>query len=284
MARRGKKINRSGIGNITSFIFLVFIGVFMAVPLVFAISNAFKPMDEVFRFPPTLIVQNPTLRNFSDLFVLMSNSWVPFTRYFFNTLFITTLGTFGQIILTSMCAYPLALYTFPGNKFISKMIVTALMFNGAVLWIPTYMIMANLGLIDTHWAIIIPAFGAPLGMYLMQSFMTQIPRSLIEAARIDGAGSMKIFWSIVMPQVKPAWLTLMIFSVQSLWNLGATLYIQSESLKTLPYALTQIVSAGIARAGVSNAVAVVMMVVPITLFIISQSNIIETMATSGMKD
>jgi len=279
-----KKVNRSGIGGVSTLIFLIFIGLFMAVPLVFAISNAFKPMDEIFKFPPSLIVQNPTGRNFSDLFVLMSNSWVPFSRYFFNTLFITSVGTFGQIVLVSMCAYPLALYRFPGNKFISKMIITALMFNGAVLWIPAYMIMAKIGFINTYWAIIIPAFGAPLGMFLMQSFMTQIPRSLIEAARIDGAGSIKIFWSIVMPQVKPAWLTLMIFSVQSLWNLGATMYIQSESLKTLPYALTQIVSAGIARAGVSNAVAVIMMVVPITLFIVSQSNIIETMATSGLKD
>jgi len=284
MAKRGKKINRSGVGNLASNLFLILVGLFMAVPLIYAISNSFKPMDEIFKFPPDLIVQNPTLRNFSDLFVLMGNSWVPFSRYFFNTLFITSVGTFGQIILASMCAYPLALYKFPGNKGISKMIVTALMFNGTVLWIPTYMIMAKLGLINTYWAIIIPAFGSPLGMYLMQSFMSQIPRSLIEAARIDGASSFKIFWSIVMPQVKPAWLTLMIFSVQYLWNLGATMYIQSESLKTLPYALTQIVSAGIARAGVSNAVAVIMMVVPIALFVISQSNIIETMATSGMKD
>jgi len=284
MMKREKKINRSGVGNFASNLFLIFIGLFMVIPLVYAISNAFKPMDEIFKFPPTLFVQNPTMRNFSDLFVLMGNSWVPFSRYFFNTLFITTVGTVGQIIFASMCSYPLALYKFPGNKAISRMIVTALMFNGTVLWIPTYMIMAKLGMIDTYWAIIIPAFGSPLGMYLMQSFMSQIPRSLIEAARIDGANSFKIFWSIVMPQVKPAWLTLMIFSVQYLWNLGATMYIQSESLKTLPYALTQIVSAGIARAGVSNAVAVIMMVVPITLFVVSQSNIMETMATSGMKD
>lgn len=132
--------------------------------------------------------------------------------------------------------------------------------------------------------IIVPTFGASLGMYLMQQFMSQIPRSLIEAARIDGAGSFKIFWSIVLPQVKSAWLTLMIFSVQNLWNLGASVFIQSESLKTLPFALTQIVSTGVARQGVSNAVTVILMTVPIALFIVAQSNIIETMATSGMKD
>lgn len=279
-----KKLNRSGAGNFLGILFLIVIACFMVLPMVYAVGNSFKPMDELFKFPPTLFPQRWVTTNYTDLFVLMGNSWVPFSRYFFNTLFITSVGTFGQIVFCSMCAYPLSLYKFPGRKFISNMIVTALMFNGTVLWIPLFMIKAQIGLIDTYWAIIIPVFGASLGMYLMQQFMSQIPHSLIEAARIDGAGSFKIFWSIVLPQVKSAWLTLMIFSVQNLWNLGASVFIQSESLKTLPYALTQIVSTGVARQGVSNAVTVILMTVPIALFIVAQSNIIETMATSGMKD
>ncbi len=279
-----KKLNRSGAGNFTGIFFLCFIAIFMVIPLVYAIGNSFKPMDELFKFPPTLFPNRWITTNYTDLFVLMGNSWVPFSRYFFNTLFITVVGTFGQIVFCSLCAYPLAMYQFPGRKFISGMIVTALMFNGTVLWLPLFIIKAGLGMIDTYYAIIIPTFGSAMGMYLMQNFMSQIPRSLIEAARIDGAKNLKIFWSIVLPQVKSAWLTLMIFSVQGLWNTGASVFIQSESLKTLPYALTQIVSTGIARAGVSNAISVIMMAVPITTFIISQSNIIETMATSGMKD
>ncbi len=279
-----KKLNRSGVGNFAGVFFLIIVGLLMVVPLVFAVGNSFKPMDELFKFPPTLFPNRAVLTNYTDLFVLMSNSWVPFTRYFFNTILITFVGTFGQIVFCSMCAYPLSLYEFPGRKFITSAIVTSLMFNGTVLWLPLFMIKAKLGMIDTYWAIIVPTFGSSLGMYLMRQFMSQIPKSLIEAARIDGAGSFKIFWSIVLPQVKSAWLTLMIFSVQSLWNLGASVFIQSESLKTLPYALNQIVSTGIARQGVANAVTVIMMVVPITMFIISQSNIIETMATSGMKD
>ena len=264
-----KKVNRSGAGNFLGVLFLCVVACFIILPMVYAVGNSFKPMDELFKFPPTF---------------LMGNSWVPFSRYFFNTLFITSVGTFGQIVFCSLCAYPLAMYTFPGSKFCSDMIKTALMFNSTVLWLPLFIIKANLGMIDTYWAIIIPTFGAPMGMYLMRQFMSQIPRSLVEAARIDGAGSIKIFWSIVMPQVKSAWLTLMIFSVQGLWNLGASVFIQSESLKTLPYALQQIISTGIARQGVANAVTVIMMAVPITTFIVSQSNIIETMATSGMKD
>lgn len=279
-----KKLNRSGAGNFLGILFLVVIACFMVLPMVYAVGNSFKPMDELFKFPPTLFPQRWVTTNYTDLFVLMGNSWVPFSRYFFNTLFITSVGTFGQIVFCSMCAYPLSLYQFPGRKFISNAIVTALMFNGTVLWIPSFMIIAKIGMIDTYWAIIVPVFGASLGMFLMQQFMSQIPRSLIEAARIDGAGSLKIFWSIVLPQVKSAWLTLMIFSVQNLWNLGASVFIQSESLKTLPFALNQIVSTGVARQGVSNAVTVILMTVPIALFIVAQSNIIETMATSGMKD
>ena len=256
----------------------------MVLPLVFAVTNSLKPTDELFRFPPKLFPDNPTMQNFKDLFILMNTSWVPFTRYFFNTIFITFVGTFGQIVCCSLCSYALAMYKFPGNRFITKMIELALMFNGTVLGIPTYMVMANLGLIDTYWALILPMFCSALGMHLMRSFMSQIPITMVEAARIDGANHLTIFWKIIMPNVKAAWLTLMIFAVQGLWNLGASIYIQSESLKTLAYALNQIVSVGIARAGVANAVTVIMMSVPIIMFIVSQSNIIETMATSGMKD
>ncbi|MBR2860972.1 MAG: carbohydrate ABC transporter permease [Clostridia bacterium] len=279
-----KKLSRSGAGNFLGIAFLCVIAVLMVLPMVYAVGNSFKPMDELFKFPPTILPRRWVTTNYTDLFVLMGNSWVPFSRYFFNTIFITSVGTFGQIVCCSLCAYPLAMYNFPGRKMISGMIVTALMFNGTVLWLPLFMIKAGLGMIDTYWAIIIPTFGSSMGMYLMQQFMSQIPKSLVEAARIDGAGSFKIFWTIVLPQVKSAWLTLMIFSVQGLWNTGASVFIQSESLKTLPYALSQIVSTGIARQGVANAISVIMMAVPITTFIISQSNIIETMATSGMKD
>ena len=284
MARRRKKVNRSAFGNVMTVLFLILVGIFMALPLVFAISASLKPMEEVFRYPPTIFPQNPTSQNFSDLFVLMNTSWVPFSRYFFTTIFITAVGTFGQIVCCSLCAFALSLHKFPGNRFITKMIELALMFNGTVLGIPTYMIMSSIGFVDTQWAVIVPVFASALGLHLIRSFMTQIPISVVEAARIDGAGHFRVFWSIVMPNVKSAWLTLMIFAVQGLWNTGASLFIQSESLKTLSYALSQIVSVGIARTGVANAVSVIMMSVPIIMFIISQSNIIETMATSGMKE
>ena len=159
------------------------------------------------------------------------------------------------------------------------------MFSTAVTSIPNYIIMSKIGFIDTYAALIVPAFGMSLGLFLMKQFMDQnVPMTILEAADIDGAGEGKKFFSIVMPMVKPAWLTLIIFSVQSLWGIGNSSYIYSEQLKTLTYAFSQIQTAGVARAGVGAAIGVVMMIVPVTVFIITQSNIIETMATSGMKE
>ena len=183
-----------------------------------------------------------------------------------------------------MCAYPLAKHPFPGAKWIFQLIILSLMFNATVTAIPNFLIMSGLGWVDTYKAIIVPAMGSTLGLFLIKQFMEQLPDELLEAAKIDGAGEMRIFWTIVMPNIKPAWLTLMVFSVQQLWNMGSSVFIYSEQLKTLSYAINQIVAGGIARAGVGSAVIVVMMIVPIVVFIFTQSNIIETMASSGLKD
>ena len=227
----------------------------------------------------------PTLKNFSDLFSLMSDSWIPFSRYIFNTVFITAAGTLLHIVLASMCAYPLSRYKFPGSGFIFTVIQTTLMFSSAVTAIPSFIIMSKLHLIDTYTAVIFPAVGAPLGLFIMKQFMDQtVNLSVLESADIDGAGEFVKFFKLVMPMAKPAWITLMIFTVQSLWGLGSSSYIFSEQLKTLSYALSQVQAAGIARAGVGGAITVLMMLVPLAVFIVSQSNVTETMSTSGMKD
>lgn len=266
------------------YLFLLLVAALMAFPLVFAINSALKPLDELFRFPPKLFAQNPTMDNFQDLFVTMGKSWVPFMRYIMNTVFITVAGTLGHLIIASMGAFVLSKYDFPGGKVFFNIVVVALMFNGYVTAIPNYLILNALGWIDTYFAIIIPAFAAPMGLFLMKQFMEQLPDSLLEAARIDGSGEFGTFMRIAMPQVKPAWLTLIIFSFQDLWNMQGGNFIYSENLKTLPYALSQIAAGGISRAGATAAVTVIMMVVPITIFIISQSSIVETMASSGIKE
>jgi ABC-type glycerol-3-phosphate transport system permease component len=278
-----KRLNRSWYGDVSLFIFLLIFGVFSAYPLIFTIGNAFKPLNEVFVFPPKLLPENPTIDNFIDLFNLMNNSYIPFTRYFFNTIFITLMGTVGHVIIASMCAYPLAKYNFPGKTLISTLIVYSLMFAPQVTNIPNYMTMSWLGLIDTQWAIILPAWQFTLGLYLMKQFMTTIPMSLIEAAKIDGASEFTIFWKVVMPQVKPAWLTLIILLFQRLWADNGGQFIYAEQLKPLSFALSQIVAGGIARTGTVAAVTLFMMIVPVVVFIISQSKIIDTMTHSGLK-
>ncbi len=278
------RLGRSTGGNIAVYTFLILMGCFMALPMVFALSNSLKPLDELFVFPPKLFVQNPTLDNFADLFTLMGKSWVPFSRYIFNTLFITAVGTFGCVIVTSMGAFVMAKGKFPGRNAIFNLVVTSLMFSGYVTSIPNYLVMANLGWIDTWWAVIVPAFGMPMGLFLTKQYMEGIPDALMEAAKIDGASNWQMFWRIVMPMSKPAWATVIIYSVQGLWNSKASTFIYSEDLKTLPYALQQILNGGIARTGVGCAVTVFMMIVPIATFIMSQRNVMETMASSGLKE
>ena len=276
--------NRSLAGDLGIYFMLAAVACLMAFPLVFAVSSALKPLDELFRFPPTIFPQHPTTDNFSDLIVTMGQSWVPFSRYILNTVFITAVGTFGHLVIASMAAFVLAKYDFPGGRLFFAVVTTALMFSGYVTGIPNYVIMSKLNMIDTYWALLLPAFAAPIGLFMMKQFMEGLPTALIEAAKIDGAKEFRIFWSIVMPNVKPAWLTVIIFSVQSLWNTSASTVIYSEAKKTLVFALQQIQAGGIARTGQAAAVTVVVMAVPIAIFVLSQSQILETMASSGIKD
>ncbi len=287
VSRKFKRRNRSIGGDLSLTILLGLFALFSAYPLVYAINNAFKPLSEIFLFPPRLFVQNPTLDNFFDLSSIIGNSWIPFSRYMFNTILITFLGTLGTVLFGTMAAYPLAKYTFPGSKVMSNLIVYALMFNGTVTAIPNYIIMSKLGLVDTYWAVLLPVIGSTLGLYLMKNFIVQIPTSLIESAKIDGATEFRIFVQIIIPLCKPAWITLCILSFQSLWGATGGNFLYSENLKPISYALSQVVGgagASIARTGVASAVSLIMMIVPVTVFIISQSNVLETMASSGMKD
>ena len=278
-------LNRSAGGDTAISIVLTIFGAFMFLPMLYILMNSVKPMAELWIYPPRFYVVDPTLNNFKSLFSLMGDSWVPFSRYIFNTVFISVVGTFGNLMLSSMAAYALAKIPFPGHKWMFKLVRTALMFSSTVTSIANFITMSILGWIDTYWAIIIPAFGSTLGLYLMKQFMdSNVSSAVLESARLDGASEMKTFWVIAMPMVKPAWLTLIIYCFQGLWNAGASPYVYSEELKTLNYAIGQITAGGVARAGASAAATVVMMMVPILVFVISQSNIIETMGTSGMKD
>jgi len=280
----GRRLNRSYGGDAFIIALLAVFGLFFVFPLVFSINHAFKPLNEIFLFPPNIFVRRPTLNNFQDLFIIMSKSWVTFSRYIFNTVFITAVGTVGLIIVASMGAFVVSKYKFPGAKIFFSGVIITLMFSGYVTAIPNYLVMAKLGWIDTYLSIIVPAFAMPMGFFLLKQFIDTIPDTLLEAATVDGAREWGIFLWIVLPMIKPAWLTVMIFSVQGLWNARASNFIYSEQLKTLPYALSQIITAGVARAGVGAAIGLFVMIVPLVLFVLAQSNVLQTMANSGIKE
>ena len=278
-------LNRSVGGDTGIFIFLAIMGVFMFLPMYYTVIQSFKPLDELWMFPPRFYVSKPTGKNFSDLFSLLNTSWVPFSRYIFNTVFITAAGTFGNLFFSSIAAYALAKIPFPGRKGIFWLMQKSLMFTSTVTAIANFLTLSALNLMDNPFAIIIPAWGSTMGLYLMKQFMdSSISDDVLESARLDGCSELRTFWQIAMPMVKPAWLTLIIYSFQGLWQTGSSPYIYSEQYKTLNYAITQITAGGVARAGAAAAGTVIMMIVPILVFVITQSNIIETMASSGMKD
>ena len=284
---RGHKVvlNRSAGGDAGITFFLTLMGAFMFLPMLYVVMQSLKPLDELWMFPPKFYVVSPTLSNFGDLFTLMNESWVPFSRYIFNTVFITFAGTLGNLFIASMAAYALAKMRFPGRNFIFRMIVMSLMFHQTVNQVTHFIILSALNWVDTYLAIIVPALATTMGLYLMKQFMeSSVSDAVLESARLDGASEVRTFWTIAMPMVKPAWLTLIIESFKGLWNTGASIYIYSEQLKTFNYAIQQIVTGGIARAGAGAAATVVMMIVPITVFVVNQSKIIETMGSSGMKD
>ena len=278
-------LTRSKGGDAGIAVFLTIFGICMFLPMYYAIVQSLKPLDELWNYPPKFYVAHPTLSNYSDMFQSMTSSWVPFSRYIFNTVFISVVGTFGNLVFGSLAAYAVSKIKFPGRSILFAGVKYSLMFTATVTSIVNFLTMSKLGFVDTYWAIIIPAWGATLGMFLMRQFMVDgVADTILESARLDGSSELRTYWTIAMPMVKPAWLTLIVYSFKDLWNTGASTYIQSEQLKTFNYAISQIVSGGIARAGIGAAAAIVTLIVPVIVFVISQSRIIETMSTSGMKD
>lgn len=278
-----KRVSRSRAGNATVLFLLLFFGVFMFFPFFYAVLQAFKPMNEIFQYPPKFYIVHPTLENFLSISQLVDNLWVPFGRYVVNTLLVSVVGTVLHVLLASMAAFPLAKYRFPGSRLFFEVVVLALMFNGSVTQIPQYVVMAGMGVIDSYLALLLPPLAGATGLFLMKQFMSGIPDAMLEAAQIDGAGRLCTWWQVVMPNVKAAWLTILIFAFQTYWNGAGSGYIYTESLKPLPTILNQIATAGVARAGTGAAVTVLLMLPPVLIFVFSQSRIVETMAHSGIK-
>ena len=279
-----KQLNRSHTGNFLVFLMLVVVGIFMGLPLYYNIIQSFKPVEERFIFPPRFYVVNPTSSNYSQLFTLVSDLTVPFSRYLFNSVFVSIVSTTVGVMIGAMAAYPFAKKKFPGKNGLWRLIMLTLLFSGGVTALPAYIVKAKLGLINTYWVLILPTLASTLHMFLLRQFMLQIPDSLLDAAKLDGASDFRIFYNVVLPNVKPAFMTVVVLSFQHVWNNGSAGVIFREDLKLLPTALGQITAGGIARSGAAAAAAVLLMIPPIVAFVINQSRMLQTMAHSGIKD
>ncbi len=280
----GRRQNHSIVGDVILFSFLIILGIFMVLPFVYAISNALKPMEELFIFPPKIFVRNPTIDNFAMLLLRTNNMWVPLERYFLNSVFISVIATVVGVVIAAMAAYPIAKFKFPGRRLFDQIITLSLLFVYDVTAVPQYVILGSLKLLDSVWGVILPAIANTLGLYLMRQFITQIPNELIEAAEMDGASTWKQFWTIIIPNTKPAWITATILMFQGIWNRDTSSIIYTESLKNLPALFRQMTSTStVATMGMGAAIAVVLMIPPILVFVFSQSRMVETMTYSGMK-
>ncbi|MBD2861519.1 MULTISPECIES: carbohydrate ABC transporter permease [Paenibacillus] len=260
----------------------------MVMPLVYLITTAFKPLSELFLFPPRFFVMNPTMRNFFDLFAATEASVVPFSRYVFNSLFVAIAIVAAGVFISAMAAYPLSKHkTMPFREPLFKLIVLALMFAPQVTQIPQYIIMSRSGTMDTYFALILPGLAAPMGLFLMKQYLDSVPDALLEAARMDGAGEWRTFIYVVMPMLMPAVATMTLLTFIGAWNNAgpAMLYTTTDQMKTLPYAIGTISggAGSVARVGALAAASLLMIIPTLVMFIVTQRRVMETMAHSGIK-
>lgn len=281
-----KRFTRSRAGNVVYFSFLFLMGLFSMLPLVYCICTAFKPLDELLIFPPRFFVSRPTLTNFTVLPTLLEKMRIPFSRYMFNSIFISIVSTFLNIFVSSMAAFTLSKSKLKFRNAFFWIVQFSLLYNGTTLGVPQYLIFSKLGIIDTYWVYILPAIPSSMGAFLIKQYVDSgVPDTIMEAARIDGANVFVIYWRIIMPMIKPAWMTQLLFSFQGIWSITPTAgTVFSENLKTLPYVMGSVSAGGTARSGAAMACTVLLMLPPILVYFVSQSNVMETMGSAGIKE
>ena len=266
------------------YFFIILTLLFTVLPLVYLTVTAFKPLDELFIWPPRFYTFRPTLANFGSLLTAMSGFTVPFSRYIFNSLFTTVCSVGGTLVICSMGAYGLSKYRFPGSRFIFSVVIAALMFSPQVTQISTYMVITKMHINDTYTVLILPKLATAMYLFLIKQFVDQIPDTYIESARIDGANELTTFLKIIIPMSKPALLTVVVFSFTAFWNdfFSPMVYTSSDAMKTLPLAL-QTIGANVMRMGAMNAASFLMTVPTIIVFVFMQKRVMETMIHSGIK-
>ncbi len=285
----GTKMNpkRFHISQWRFLIILIPVAIFMGLPIVYIFNHAFKPLVELFEWPPRFFVQNPTFDNFIDLFAVTSSTGIPMSRYLFNSILITALTVFASIIIGSLAGFALSKLEFRFKNTLMWVNNIAIMFVGASVSIPRYLVIESLGLIDSFWVHIIPGLAIPVGLFLIKQFIDQIPKDLLEASKVDGANNLQIYWHIILPLIKPALATIAIVAFQSVWNNTevSNLFINDESLKTFAFYMSTLTTTGntVAGQGMAAAASLIMFIPNLLIFVILQRNVMNTMIHSGIK-
>jgi len=286
---QGTKINPTQFhrSQVKFYFILIPIAVFMLLPVMFIVSNAFKPIDELQRFPPTFIVERPSLANFRHIMRVASGTGVPISRFFANTVVVTGITVVLTIVITGMTAYALSKKKFKAKGWLFSVNQAALMFVPAAVGLPRYLVIMNMGLNNNFMAHIIPFLAMPIGLFLVKQFVdTNVPDSLIEAAKIDGAGEIKILQKVVFPLIKPALATVAILTFQAVWGAveASTMFIEDDTLRTFAFYLgTLTVGDNPMMAGVGAAAGMIIFMPNLIIFIALQSRVMSTMSHSGIK-
>lgn len=286
---QGTKINpkKFHISQIKFLLIVIPLALIMLLPIVFIVSHAFKPIEELYAFPPKFFVSRPTLENFKNLFEVTAQSGIPFSRYLFNSILVAAIVVVLTLFLSSLTAYGLSKLEFKGRKVLMIANQIAIAFVAVAVAIPRFIIISNLGITNTYLAHILPLLALPVGVFLLKQFIDQIPNELLEAAKIDGATKWHIYYKIILPLVKPALATVAILAFQQSWNNIETsqLFVDDEALKTLPYFLNNLIlgSSNVAAQGMSAAASLIVFLPNIIFFIILQEKVMNTMAHSGIK-
>jgi len=266
---------------------LIPVAIFMGLPIVYIFNHAFKPLVELFEWPPRFFVQNPTFDNFIDLFAVTSSTGIPMSRYLFNSIIITALTVFASIVIGSLAGFALSKLEFRFKNTLMWVNNIAIMFVGASVSIPRYLVIESLGLIDSFWVHIIPGLAIPVGLFLIKQFIDQIPKDLLEASKVDGANNFQIYWHIILPLIKPALATIAIVAFQGVWNNTevSNLFINDESLKTFAFYMATLTTTGnaVAGQGMAAAASLIMFIPNLLIFVILQRNVMNTMVHSGIK-
>ncbi len=275
------------LNQLPMYVVLVPLAVFMALPIVFIINHAFKPIEELFAFPPTFLVENPVTDNFTRLLRQASAGGISISRYVFNSLIVTISVVLLSISISSMAAFALSKLRLRAKRTLMEINNLAMMFVPIAVIIPRYLLVDGLGLINTYFAHILPLVAMPVGMFLVKQFTDQVPDSLIEAAVVDGAGYFRVFFRIILPMIRPAIATVAILSFQSVWNNTETsaMFTNRESMRTLTFYMSTLSGQtnAVAGQGIAAAASLLMFLPNLLLFILCQSRVMNTMAHSGLK-